>query len=251
RRQLAATVFADLTEGAWAVFALIDVNGLEPVDVSLGFVGQIIIGVVHIDVLRIAAAGGELEGERHGGLGRAGVVGVVGVERLAGNDAPAVLDLVVGNVVHAGMTRHVALLLVVQLNLAEEPRSGLELVGPKVLLAHHQHMMLGECAAQHRAVIGVDWMREVEAGDLDAGVRRQRRDVERHCTTLHARIVAWTLEPGGARVKQRRSHAVLTRTRAAARGRSATPARSRTDAAPDMRRSRPRRFAEVLPSRYR
>jgi hypothetical protein len=60
------------------------------------------------------------------------VVGVVGVERLARDDAPAVLDLVIGNVVHTGVAGQMALFLVVRLNLAEKLRSGLELVRGKV-----------------------------------------------------------------------------------------------------------------------
>ena len=53
-------------------------------------------------------------------LGGARMVGVVGVEGLARDDAPAVHELVVGNVVHSGMAGDVALLLVVRLQVAEE-----------------------------------------------------------------------------------------------------------------------------------
>jgi len=62
---------------------------------------------------------------------------MVGVERLARDDAPAVLDLVVGHVIDVGVAGDVALPLVMELNLAEELRGGLELVRRKVLLAHH------------------------------------------------------------------------------------------------------------------
>jgi hypothetical protein len=56
-----------------------------------------------------------------------------------------------------------------------------------VSVAHYQHVMLGEGAAQDGAVVGVDRLREVEADDLDAGVSRQRRDGERrHRMTLQA-----------------------------------------------------------------
>ena len=74
---------------------------------------------MHVDVLGIAAARGQLDREQRRGLGRARVVGVVGVERLARDDALAVHDLVVGDVVHVGMAGDVALLLVVRLKLAE------------------------------------------------------------------------------------------------------------------------------------
>jgi hypothetical protein len=84
------------------------------------------------------------------------------VECLARDDAPAVLDLVVGYVVHARMARHVALLLVVRLNLTEELRRGRELVRRKVLVAHDQHVMLDESAAQDGMVSGIDRLGEVE-----------------------------------------------------------------------------------------
>ena len=103
---------------------------------------------------------------------------MVGVEGLARDDAPAVLDLVVGHVVHTGVAGDVALPLVVELNLAEDLRRGFELVRREALVAHHQHMMFGEGAAQVGAGIGVDRLREVEADDLDAGASRQRRDGE-------------------------------------------------------------------------
>jgi hypothetical protein len=85
------------------------------------------------------------------------------------------------------MAWHVAFLFVVQLNFAEELCSGLELVRCKVLVAHHQHVILDEGPSQEGAVIGVDWLREVESSNLDAGVSRQGRDGQRHRMTLHAR----------------------------------------------------------------
>src|SRR5260370_37054047 len=99
---------------------------------------------------------------------------MVGVEGLAGDDAPAVLDLVVGHVIDAGVAGHVALPLVVELNLAEDLRGGLELVRREVLLAHHQHMMFGEGAAQAGAGIGVDRRREGGGGAPEPGGSRQR-----------------------------------------------------------------------------
>ena len=112
---------------------------------------------------------------------------MVGVEGLARDDAPAVFDLVIGHVVDAGVAGDVALPLVVQLNFAEDLRRRLELIRRKVLVAHHQHVMFGEGAAQDGVVVGVDRLCEVEADDLDAGVSRQRCDGERrHRMTLQA-----------------------------------------------------------------
>ena len=112
------------------------------------------------------------------------------MERLARDDASAVLDLIVGHIIDAGMAGHVALFLVVRLNLAKQLRGGLELVRREVLVAHHQHVMRGECAAQQGAVLAIDRLREIEVGDHDAGVRSQGRDGQRHCMTLHAHVVS-------------------------------------------------------------
>src|SRR5205807_6488278 len=98
-----------------AVFALKNMNCLQPVNALFGVLGQIVIGVVHVDVLRVAAAGWQFDREQCRGLGRARVVGVVGVECLARDDASTVVELVVGNIVHAGMAGDMALLLIVRL----------------------------------------------------------------------------------------------------------------------------------------
>src|SRR5262249_46036744 len=102
----------------------------------------------------------------------------------------AVLDLVVGYVVHAGMARHVALLLVVRLNLTEQLGGGRELVRCKVLVAHDQHVTLDEGAAQDGLVSGIDRLGEIEPGDLKAGVSREKRDGQRHGMTLDASSVS-------------------------------------------------------------
>src|SRR5262245_9115853 len=107
RRQLAATFLGDFSKRARAVLALIDVNRFEPIDLSFGLVGKVVVGVMHIDVLGIAAARRQFDGEQRRSLGRAWVVGVVGMERLARDDAFAVHDLVVADVVHVGITRNV------------------------------------------------------------------------------------------------------------------------------------------------
>src|SRR5215813_12663926 len=57
--------------------------------------------------------------EQRRGLGRARVVGVVGMERLTRNNVFAVHDLVIGNVFHVGMAGDVPLFFVVRMKLAE------------------------------------------------------------------------------------------------------------------------------------
>jgi hypothetical protein len=59
------------------------------------------------------------------------------VERLARDNAFAIHDLVVADVVHVGIARNVTLFLVVRLKLAEQLRSRLELTWREVLVAHH------------------------------------------------------------------------------------------------------------------
>src|SRR5580658_2064524 len=61
-------------DSARAVFALIDVHGFQSVDLLLGGRGQIIIGVVHVDVLGVAAARRQIDREQRRRLGRPGMV---------------------------------------------------------------------------------------------------------------------------------------------------------------------------------
>ena len=115
---------------------------------------------------------------------------MVGVERLAGNDAPAVHELVVGNVGHVGVTGNVVLFLVVRLQLAEQLHRVLELFRREMLVAHDQHMMLGKGAIELSAGFGIDRLSEVKARDFGAGAIRQRRDGEgRHGKSSHAVFV--------------------------------------------------------------
>ncbi len=72
---------------------------------------------------------------------------MIGVECLTRNDALAVHDLFVGDVFHLGVARDVALLFVVWEKLAEYSGSRHELLRGEVLVAHHQHVMIGEGAA--------------------------------------------------------------------------------------------------------
>ena len=132
------------------------------------------------------------------------MIGVVGVECLARDDAPAVHELVVGDVRHVGMAGNVVLLLVVRLQLAEQLHGVLEVFRREMLVAHDQHVMLGEGAIERGAGFGIDRLGEIDAGDFGAGVIRQRRDGEgRHGKSSHAVFVRRTLSPGTWRVKRR------------------------------------------------
>ena len=79
-----------------------------------------------------------------------------------------------------------------------------EIVGLEMLAAHDQHMMLGEGFVQRSAGFAVDRLREIEAGDLGAGVIRQRRNGEGcHERSLHANILfSERYRRTGVRVKQ-------------------------------------------------
>jgi hypothetical protein len=139
---------------------------------------QVVVGLVHVDVLRVAAARRQLDREQGGRLGRARMVGVVGVERLARDDASPVHELVVGDIGDVRVPRDVVLLLVVRLQIAEQLHGGDELVGREMLVAHDQHVMVDERLVERGARLGVDRLREVEPDDLGPGVVRQWRDGE-------------------------------------------------------------------------
>jgi hypothetical protein len=90
----------------------------------------------------------------------------------------------------------------VRLNLAEQLCSRLELIRCEMLVAHHQNVPLGKGAGERGVRFAIDWLGEVEAGDFDARVIRQRRDGERrHRMTLYQGFLDWTLEPRVGRVK--------------------------------------------------
>ncbi len=107
---------------------------LEPIDAPLGGFGQIVIGVVHIDVLGIAATRRQIDREQRRRLGRRRVIGMIGVERFARNHALAVHEDVVGDIIDVGMAGNVLLFPVVNLQLAEHLRGGFELARIEVLV---------------------------------------------------------------------------------------------------------------------
>jgi hypothetical protein len=91
----------------------------EHVDLLFGFGRQIVVGAVHVDVLRITAVGRERNREQRGRFRRPGMVRVIGVKRLAGDDSPAVHELVVGNIRNVRVARHMMFFPIVRLEFAE------------------------------------------------------------------------------------------------------------------------------------
>jgi hypothetical protein len=87
------------------------------------------------------------------------------------------------------MARDVLLLPIVNLQLAEHLRGGLELLRIEVLLAHDQHVMLGKGAIEHGADFGVYRLGKIDPDYLGAGVAAQRGDGEgRHGRCLPGRF---------------------------------------------------------------
>ena len=87
-----------------------------------------------------------------------------------------------------------ALLFVMRQQLAEYSGGRHELLRGEVLVAHHQHMMIGEGASESGAGVRVDRLGEVEANDFGGGVIRQGCDGEgRHGLILPAVLVNRTL----------------------------------------------------------
>src|SRR5262245_57495668 len=101
------------------------------------------------------------------------------MECFARDDTLAVRDLLVGNVVHVRVASDVALVIVVRLKLAEQPRGRLELLRPEVLVAHHQHVTFGQGTVKSSARLVVDRPGEVEPDDFRASVIRKWPDGER------------------------------------------------------------------------
>jgi hypothetical protein len=84
----------------------------------------------------------------------------------------------------------VALLFVVREKFAEYSGSCHELLRGEVLVAHHQHVMIDEGAAESGANVRVDRLGKVEANDFGRGVIRQGRDGEgRHGSILQCGVL--------------------------------------------------------------
>ena len=101
---------------------------------------------------------------------------MVGVKGFARDVALARHRLLVRDVINLGVARHVHLTLVVLEQLAKHLGRGHELRRGVVLVADHQHVMLGKGAVQRRMGFGVDPLVQVEAAHFRAGMRGQRRD---------------------------------------------------------------------------
>ena len=82
RRHVAQARLIDRAERPRAVLGEIDMHRPQTVDARFRRLGEFFISAVHVHVLRVAAARGELHGKQRGSLGgrlMVGVVGVVGV----------------------------------------------------------------------------------------------------------------------------------------------------------------------------
>jgi hypothetical protein len=106
------------------------------------------------------------------------MIGIVGVERLTRNNALAVHHLVIRDVEDVRMAGDVALLPLGRVKFAEDLRGNLELLRREVLVAHHQHVVLGKGTVELRAGFRVDRLREVEPGYFGAGVVGKGRNGE-------------------------------------------------------------------------
>ena len=137
---------------------------------------QLVVGEVHVDVLRVAAVARQRHRIEDRRLGRGRVVRMVGVEGLARDHPPRAEKFLVGDVVHLRKAGDVQLLLVVRLELAEHLHRLLEIRRLVFLLADHQHMVLGPGAVERRLGLGIDRLRQVDARDLGPGVIGQRGD---------------------------------------------------------------------------
>ena len=78
-------VFAERAQFPRTVLAQIDMDPFEAGDPALGRLGEIVIGVMHVDVLGIAARARQGHREQHRRLWRRRVIGVIGVKGLAGD----------------------------------------------------------------------------------------------------------------------------------------------------------------------
>src|SRR5262245_45634509 len=107
------------------------------------------------------------------------MVGMVSMECFARDNSLAVRDLLVGNVFQVRVAGDVALLLVVRLKLAEQPRGSLELLWREMLVAHHQHVTFDKGTIESSARLIVDRPGEVEPDDFRAGMIRKRPDGKR------------------------------------------------------------------------
>ena len=187
RRQRLEALLVQRLQFARAVFAEIDMHRLQGVDAALRRLGKLVVGEVHVDVLRVAAVARQRHGIEDRRLGRGRVIGMVGVEGLARDVALARHGLLVRDEIHLRKAGDVQLLLVVRLQLPPHLHRGEEILRPVFLVAHDKHMVLREGAVDRRPGFGIDRLGQVEAADFGSGVRGEGRDRVRHGGHLHRR----------------------------------------------------------------
>src|SRR5579859_2642452 len=175
RWECLAAFVRQVSERARAVFAEIHMHGLQTVDALLCRVWQIVVGAVHVDVLRVAATAGQRDREQRRGFRWRGMVRVVGVKTLAGNDALAIHDLIVGDVVDVRMAGNMGLPLVVLLELTEHLGGLLEPLRRQLLITDHQHMVVGKRVVQLGAGAWIDVIAKVEAAYFRSRMVREGR----------------------------------------------------------------------------
>jgi len=78
------------------------------------------------------------------------------------------------------------LIPIVRLELAEYLRGRFELLRREALVTDDQHVMVDESPVQGLAVLRLDRLPKIEAGQLGAGMIRQRRNGERGHRFAHA-----------------------------------------------------------------
>src|SRR5579871_6452043 len=149
-------LFAERPQFARAVFALVNVHRLQPVDPRLHRRVEIVIGLVHVDILGVTAMARQCDRVEHCRLGRRRMIGMVGVKRLARNVTLAGHRLLVRDIVKLRVARHMHLALVVLEQLAKDLGGGDKLRRRATLVADHQYMIFGKGAVQGRASVGVE-----------------------------------------------------------------------------------------------
>ena len=153
---------------------------LQPVDLALHRLGQFVIRLMHVDVLRVAAAARQCHRVEDRRLGRRRVVRVIGVEGLARDHAPVAEEFLVRHVIHLGKARDVMVLLVMRLQFAPELNGALEIGRLVFLVAHDEHVVLGKRRVEDGPGLGIDRLGQIEAADFGPGVLGQGRDCMRH-----------------------------------------------------------------------
>jgi hypothetical protein len=87
---------------------------------------------------------------------------MIGVKRVAGDDAPAVYKFFVGYVLYIRMPSHMALSFVMRLKLTKQLRCDLEQVRCEALIPDHQHVTLDKARfSAARVSLSIAWVKSV------------------------------------------------------------------------------------------